>query len=535
MRKKPKDHSLHIVTCLAIADPKTVAQNFVYEMYHGQTETIKAFSQLLEFNRNEAGQNITAIVATATLPVNRQTNYLFNECDLIRDVCQYLSSDQIDQLQEHNIQNLANPEPNDEISLSREVFGAPDIIQLNEGNSFFAHFLREGRQFASETSLQIPDTKPIIKPVKGAHMGLLMLSMCLKKGFLPLMRHDGSHIISGFSTTVKGEIYNQTYDLAVNSLAQYGVVPTMQEQRLNRRVIYSFFGLPAKLQELQRDPDDFVADALEIWREFLLENPEYADKWGLSGFLDSEMRMIKPDGTPIISAQTGKQQIPVIDYTDLAVLRHLEKKLESILTDAEVYGSMPYDKLYRHMLESLELLSIEHILRDGGKPVLVNDMYDACATNKGVRFGEFKKAPELISLSSDKPYQTYEEEDFHMRLKRSLSNDNDQWYGYFIDVGQDHDRRMWVSEKAPCIHVLYPESITIHRVTLPREAVLNADKCMTFSGGSAYLVDCAEMKIDSTLAVRNEKSIPQIGNDADRTTSPKSNTNNPTEYEMHLI
>ena len=333
------------------------------------------------------------------------------------------------------------------------------------------------------------------------------------------MRHDGSHISTGFGTTVIGEIHNQTYDFAANALAQYGVFPNMDEQYLNRRVIYSFYGLPPKLEGLQRDWKEFQLQALETWRMFLVENPAYAEKWELNGFLDSNMRMVKSDGSPIISEQTGEQQIPVIDYTDLAVLRHLEKKLMGSLTDAEVQASMPYDLLYKHMMQSTELLSMEYILRDGAQPVLVNGIYDACATHKNVRYGD-RNSPQLDHLTSSEPSKAFERECVAMNRQRSRGKDFGEWYGYLVDCGQDRDNKMWVTEKGPWLTFLYPNALTVYRVSLPLSILEQVEIKSSFFGGSGYLADCREMRIESVLSIRDEKKIPRI--ESENTTDVES-------------
>lgn len=506
-----KPNELHIVARLAVADPQVIAETLVYEQINGQVEVLEALSKLLECNRNEAGKNISAVVATATLPVNRQESYLFNEEYFIARVCQYLSVPQIEQLLQYNTQNLNNPEPCDEIKLVREVFGKPEIIKTGEGNSFLAYFLRIGKAFASEHGSQISSAKPVIDAVTAPNLGVCMLSMCLKQGFLPLMRHDGSHIVSGFNTSVQGEIFNQTYDFGVNALAQYGVVPTVYEQYLNRRAIYSFCGLPEQLQDsFQRDWKDYVDASLEVWRLFLLRHPEYVEKWGFSDFLDENMRMVKPDGSPIISEQTGEQQIPVIDYTDVAVLRELEDELLMLLTDEEVTAPMPYDLLYTHILDSLEALAQEHILRDGAPRCFVNGLYDACGTNSSAAFVEREQEPSLDDLSDFEPCKIYNDEKLRMQTKRSFNRKNGLWSGYFVDCGPLQDQGVWVTENSPCLHVLYPNAITIYRVTLPLSLIEESLGARTFFGSAAFLVDSKEMVIDSTLSLRDESKIPVL-------------------------
>lgn len=506
--------NLHDIPLLSVADPKVIAEILMYELAHGETEVLNNLAKLLEYNRNEAGKNITAIVATATLPVNRQPNYLFDEKNFAEKILSHLSPDQINQLKTYNTENLQNPVPDKETILIREVFGAPEILKDGEGNSFLANFLTLGKSFAAaNTPLQTPQAKPNLEAVEGSSLALCMLSMCLKRKFMPLVRHDSSHLQSGYGTTVKGEIYNQTHDFAANTLAQYGVVPTIPEQRLNRRVIYSFYGLPQKLEGLQRDWQEFSLDALETWREFLVENPEYADKWELSPFLDQNMRMIKPDGTPIISDQTGEQQIPIIDYTDLSVLRHLQDKLENLLTDEEIYASQPYSDIYADLLRSIELLSLEYIFRDGAEPVLVNGIYDSCATQRNIRFGETKLIPHLAALSSKDKTQAYDQEDLLIEKMRKQRQDQNKWQGYFVECGQDYNEKIWVTDRAPCLHVLHPEALTIYRVVLPLDVVMSADTCGSFFGGSGYLVDPKEVQIDSVLTQRNEDRIPKIGRD----------------------
>lgn len=302
MSESKNKRQLNLVARLAIADPKTVAEALLYEVKHGETEVMTSLAKLLEANRNEAGKNVSAVVATATLLVNQQPNYLFDETDLAQSILSHLSLEQIDALYSYNCKNLCNPEAEKDLISIREIFGTTGWEVPNEGNTLLANFLRDGRQFAAPNDLKAPDQKPEITSVQGANIGLLMLSMCLELGYLPLMRHDGSHILSGFNAvSAEGEIHNQTYDLASNALAQYGVLPTLREQRLNRTVIYSFYGIPEQLGGLKRDWRDFVNQSLETWRQFFMENPGHLEKWGLKGLVDDNMRMVKADGSPLIS------------------------------------------------------------------------------------------------------------------------------------------------------------------------------------------------------------------------------------------
>lgn len=519
MQQPDNQNELHIVAQLIVADPKVIAETLIYEAHHHETDILNALIKLLECNRNEEGQNISAVVATATLPVNRQPYYLFRESDFAQAVLSHLSREQIDTLLQYNLENFVNTSPSRELSLIREVFGTPEIIKPNEGNSLLAHFLRLGLPFSSTTKLDIPPQKPVIETISPPNLAVLTLSMCLKQDFLPLMRHDGSHIHSGHNTTVTGEIYNQTYDLSVNALAQYGVVPTLEEQMLNRSVIYSFYGLPQEIKGLKRDWKEYVSEALEIWRTFLIEHPDYVEKWELSPFVDGNMRMVKSDGTPIISEQTGEQQIPVIDYTDLAVLKYLREKLINIISESELLSAMPYKDLYYDQLKVIDLLSIEHILRDGTPFILVNGMYDACATYKSV-FYQASKPLELQSLSSKDPATAYDSETVSMRKKRSMQKDTGTWHGYLVDCGQDGRGDFWVTEMPPCLYVLHEDAVTIHRVSVPISSIEAASYTARLFDGTAYLVSPNVITVESQLSTRDERKIPVL--------SPK------TSHQQHI-
>tara|TARA_B100001989_G_C24549255_1_gene473157 strand:- start:3375 stop:4997 length:1623 start_codon:yes stop_codon:yes gene_type:complete len=505
-----KHNHLHIVPRIAVADSKAVAQCLIYEMSNDETEIIEALAQLLDMNRNEIGKNISAIVATATLPVNRQENYIFDEHEFAQKILSHLSQNQLDALQEYNTAKLENKTPDSDTLLIRETFGTPELLKTNEGNSYLANFLRTGQVYAQQTDLEIPSEKPELTEIESTNLALCTISMCLRKKFMPLMRHDGSHIHSGYNTSVSGEIYNQTYDLASNSLAQYGVIPNMREQILNRKVICSFFGLPPKLQNLTRDWQEYQKQALEIWRDFLEEQPQYAEAWGLENFLDHNMKMVKADGTPIISLQTGEQQIPVIDYTDIAVLNYLEQRLDEILSDEEVFAQIPYQDIYHDMLISLELLSMEFIRRDGKPFQFKNGIYDACATFKDVAYNKIDAPIVLQSLSSPHFCETYDTENIDMKKKRNNALDNNQWCGYMVDLEDSAETNLWVTEQAPCLHVLYPDSVTIHRVTLPLEAIQQCESTRGIFGGSGYLVPQNVVQINSQLCIRNHDKIPDL-------------------------
>lgn len=504
------DSHLHLAARLAIADPKVIAQALLYEMAHGETETFEALAKLLEANRNEGGKNLSSVVATANHEVNKVENYLFNENDLARQIFEHCSASQIAQLQEYNTARLQNFEPSKEIALIREIYGHPDILKPGEGNSYLRHFLEQGKSFAGEGMLPIPESKPEIKAIRTASMPVCMLSFCLEQGYLPLRRHDGSHVNSGCNGySTRGEIYNQSHDLSQNSLAQYGVVPNLLEQMRNRKIICSFEGLPETLGKV-RDWRRYVNDALETWRLFLLEHPEYVEKWKLTPFVDEHMRMIKPDGSPIISSQTHEQQIPVIDYTDLAVIRHLGKKLDRLLTDDEVYHEMPYADLYWQSLMSIDLLAQEYIMRDGQPFVMVNGMLDTNATYKDASYGDFEGMPELKDLSSNKSALAYEVEALKMQHRRQMLACEEKWCGYLVELGQDQDKRMWVSDKPPALSILYPHALTVHRVTLPKANIDQAKARQVSYTGQMYLVDPEGLQIDSSLSTRDETLIPRL-------------------------
>jgi len=512
-----EDNRLHIVAKLAIADPKVIAQNLLYESEHGEKEILEALGKLLEANRNESGKNVASYVTTANHEVNKVPNYILDEREFAQQICSHLSQEQIEGLLKYNTAMLQNPEPRKEIKLIREVFGPSDIEKPGEGNSYLKALLEKGKEFAAIEPLPVPEAKPEIKPVKGSNMAVCMLSMCLKQGFLPLRKHDGSHVNSGFNNTVIGEIYNASHDMAQSSIAQYRVVPTLKEQMLNRKVIYSFEGLPQKIKGLKREWRGFVADAVETWRQFLLEHPEYIEKWKLSGLVDKDMRMVKPDGSFIPSTQTKEAQIPGIDYADLAVLHNLSKKVDKMLTDEEVYSAQPYDLLYSQALHSVDLLALEYIMRDGKPEVMLNGMLDSNATYKDVRYGQFHGRPELSDLSDPTVKTSFEKETAAMEKSRAAMAEEGKWSGYMVDLGQDRSHKMWVTDKPPELSLIYPGALTVYRVTVPKE---NIDKAQTSVGcapdrmtifdGDACLVDSKAIHVESALSKRDESRIPCI-------------------------
>jgi hypothetical protein len=171
---------------------------------------------------------------------------------------------------------------------------------------------------------------------------------------------------------------------------------------------------------------------------------------------------------------------------------------------------------------ALELIAMEHIRRNGSPFVMVNGLYDACTTFRQVAYNRIDKPITLHSLSSPEPCAQYDRENIAMKRSRLAARDEGRWLGYLVDFGQGKDGDIWVTEQAPWIHVLYKDSVTIHRVSVPlcRSGMLESERSALLFGGAGYLVPGQSVQVISTLSTRNNARIPSLGDRSRKFASP---------------